>query len=161
MPYPKLRTLAEIFSQLYASLQDHLPNAARCPERVRLAGGDFSAGDYKAIISRCDLVVAERMHAAIAGLSTGVPTLLIGYSIKAEGILTDLLGAALTKSAALISIQDFLAPGAGLSRVEAAWHGRAELASALQASLPGMKSKSRQAYEHILRAIASAPAARP
>ena len=58
--------------------------------------------------------------AAIAGLSTGVPTLVIGYSIKAEGILTDLLGTDLTKNAALISIQDFLAPGAGLARVQAA-----------------------------------------
>lgn len=121
--------------------------------RVRLAGGDFGAGDYKAIISRCDFVVAERMHAAIAGLSTGVPTLVIGYSIKAEGILTDLLGPDLTKSAALISIQDFLAPGAGLARVQAAWQARPALADALAASLPGMKDKSRLAYEYIKKAM--------
>ena len=37
-------------------------------------------------------------------------------TIKAEGILTDLLGTDLAKNAALISIQDFLAPGAGLAR---------------------------------------------
>ncbi len=120
--------------------------------RVRLAGGDFSAGDYKAIISRCDLVVAERMHAAIAGLSTGVPTLVIGYSIKAEGILTDLLGADMTKQSALISIQDFIAPGAGLARVQAAWSARDAMAATLKSSLPAMKEKSRTAYDHIVKA---------
>lgn len=122
--------------------------------RVRLAGGDFSASDYKAIISRCDFVVAERMHAALAGLSTGVPTLVIGYSIKAEGILTDLLGQELTQQSALISIQDFLAPGAGLARVQAAWASRAELASHLGLALPTMKARSASAYDPIVQAVA-------
>ena len=121
--------------------------------RVRLAGGDFSASDYKAIISRCDFVVAERMHAALAGLSTGVPTLVIGYSIKAEGILTDLLGAELTQQSALISIQDFLAPGAGLARVQAAWASRAELAATLTTALITMKSRSASAYDPIVQAV--------
>ena len=121
--------------------------------RVRLAGGDFGASEFKAIISRCDFVVAERMHAAIAGLSTGVPTLVIGYSIKAEGILTDLLGAELTQQSALISIQDFLAPGAGLARVQAAWASRAELASRLTTALRTMKARSASAYDPIVRAM--------
>ena len=120
---------------------------------VRLAGGDFSAGDYKAIISRCDFVVAERMHAAIAGLSTGVPTLVIGYSIKAEGILTDLLGAELAKHSALISIQDFLAPGAGLARVQNAWQARPEIAQVLAGRIPVMKARSQAAYDWIMKAM--------
>jgi len=124
--------------------------------RVRLAGGDFSASDYKAIISRCDLVVAERMHAAIAGLSTGVPTLVIGYSIKAEGILNDLLGKELTQNAALISIKDFLAPGAGLARVQSAWQNRQAIADALATALPDARERSRQAYDPIV-AAATAP----
>ncbi len=129
--------------------------------RVRLAGGDFSAGDYKAIISRCDLVVAERMHAAIAGLSTGVPTLVIGYSIKAEGILTDLLGPELTKESALISVQDFLAPGAGLARVQAAWQNREALAQGLAGSLPATRDRSREAHDIIARIVSRAPAPTP
>lgn len=121
--------------------------------RVRLAGGDFSASDFKAIISRCDFVVAERMHAALAGLSTGVPTLVIGYSIKAEGILTDLLGAELTQQSALISIQDFLATGAGLARVQAAWASRAVLAETLRTALLPMKARSASAYDPIVQAV--------
>lgn len=123
---------------------------------VRLAGGDFSAGDYKAIISRCDFVVAERMHAAIAGLSTGVPTLVIGYSIKAEGILTDLLGASLTKERALISVQDFLAPGAGLAQVQAMWAGRQSIAEALAANLPATRERSRKAH-YLIQKICEDP----
>ena len=122
--------------------------------RVRVAGGDFSAGEYKAIISRCDLVIAERMHAALAGLSSGRPTLVIGYSIKAEGILTDLLGAEVTKNAALISIQDFLAPGAGLARVKAAWEARGTLAAGLAATVPEAKLRAAQAYDCIVEAAA-------
>lgn len=114
--------------------------------RVRLAGGDLSASEYKAIISRCDFVVAERMHAALAGLSTEVPTLVIGYSIKAEGILTDLLGAETTRDKALISIQDFLAPGAGLARVQAAWAAKDYLAKRLAASVPAARDRARQAH---------------
>lgn len=120
---------------------------------VILAGGDFSASEYKAIISRCDFVVAERMHAALAGLSTGVPTLVIGYSIKAEGILTDLLGADTTKEKALISIQDFLNPGAGLARVKAAWAARAELAEKLAATVAGSRDRARQAHALIAKVI--------
>ena len=120
---------------------------------VRLAGGDLSAGDFKAIVSRCDFVVAERMHAAIAGLSTGVPTLVIGYSIKAEGILTDLLGATLMGSSALISIKDFIAPGAGVARVQTAWAARESLAGALQSSLPVARQRSKAAYDAILQCI--------
>ncbi len=120
--------------------------------RVVLAGGDFSASEYKAIISRCDFVVAERMHAALAGLSTGVPTLVISYSIKAEGILTDLLGGEVTKAKALISIQDFIAPGAGLARVQTSWEARSEIAQRLAATVPGARDRAKRAHELIAKA---------
>lgn len=119
------------------------------PDRVRLAGGDHGASEFKAIISRCDFVVAERMHAALAGLSTGVPTLVIGYSIKAEGILTDLLGAQLTKEKSLISVQNFIAPGSGLAAVKSAWSARKTLATSLAASVPVARAKASAAHDLI------------
>ena len=42
--------------------------------------------------SRCRFLIAARTHASIAGYSTGVPTLVVGYSVKAEGIAKDLFG---------------------------------------------------------------------
>lgn len=59
-------------------------------ERVTLISDQMSAGQYKYIISKARFGVFARTHAAIAGYSTLVPTLAIGYSIKAKGIASDL-----------------------------------------------------------------------
>lgn len=53
---------------------------------------DSDAESLKGYISRCRFLVAARTHASIAGYSTGVPTLVVGYSVKAKGIATDLFG---------------------------------------------------------------------
>src|SRR5262249_25954235 len=60
--------------------------------RVRLASGELSAGDFKGLIQGSRYLIGERMHACIAGLSTAVPTIALGYSVKAQGIMEDLLG---------------------------------------------------------------------
>ena len=46
----------------------------------------------KGYISRCELFIGARTHATIAAYSTGVPTLVLGYSVKARGIAKDLFG---------------------------------------------------------------------
>lgn len=48
------------------------------------------AAEYKYIISKARFCVAARTHACIAGYSSAVPTLAIGYSCKALGIAQDL-----------------------------------------------------------------------
>lgn len=115
--------------------------------RVRLAGGDLSAAGFKAILSRCDLVIAERMHASIAALSSGVPVLTIGYSVKAEGILSDLLGGEITRSQALISIRDFLVPGAATTRVQETWRSRHALTALLRTALPQAVRRAAAAFD--------------
>jgi colanic acid/amylovoran biosynthesis protein len=117
---------------------------------VKVAAGDLSSRDFKAVLSRCDFAVVERMHAGIACLSTGVPVLTVGYSIKAEGILTDLLGAGLTRALALISIRDFLQPGRAAARVKEAWDRRAEIAAALIETLPEARARAVRAYDPIV-----------
>ena len=61
-------------------------------ERVGLVGGEYSATQYKSIISRCEAFIGARTHATIAAYSTCVPTLVIGYSIKSKGIAKDIFG---------------------------------------------------------------------
>ena len=46
----------------------------------------------KGYISRCELFIGARTHATIAAYSTIVPTVVLGYSIKARGIARDLFG---------------------------------------------------------------------
>lgn len=53
---------------------------------------DHNAEELKGYIARCRFLVAARTHASIAAYSTQVPTLVIGYSVKARGIARDLFG---------------------------------------------------------------------
>ena len=46
----------------------------------------------KGYIARMKALVTARTHASIAGYSSCVPTLVIGYSVKARGIARDLFG---------------------------------------------------------------------
>lgn len=53
---------------------------------------DHNAEELKGFIARCRFLVAARTHASIAAYSSGIPTLVIGYSIKSRGIAKDLFG---------------------------------------------------------------------
>lgn len=53
---------------------------------------DHTAPELKYIISKCDFFVGARTHATIAAYSNCVPTLVVGYSVKARGIARDLFG---------------------------------------------------------------------
>ena len=52
----------------------------------------MDAPSLKSYISHLDFLVTARTHASIAAYSTGVPTLVLGYSIKSRGIAFDLFG---------------------------------------------------------------------
>lgn len=53
---------------------------------------DHNATQLKGFIARCRLFIGARTHATIAAYSSCVPTLVIGYSVKARGIARDLFG---------------------------------------------------------------------
>lgn len=53
---------------------------------------DCNCQELKGFISRCAIFIGARTHATIAAYSSYVPTLVIGYSVKARGIAQDLFG---------------------------------------------------------------------
>lgn len=53
---------------------------------------DHNCMQQKFIISKCKRFVGARTHSTIAAYSTCVPTLVVGYSVKAKGIAKDLFG---------------------------------------------------------------------
>lgn len=66
---------------------------ARFADRGRVVMiGDGNASELKGYIARCRFMVAARTHASIAAYSQGVPTLVVGYSVKARGIARDIFG---------------------------------------------------------------------
>ena len=59
-------------------------------DKVYLEEGDYDCCELKYIISKSKIVVTARTHASIAAYSQSIPTLVIGYSVKARGIAKDL-----------------------------------------------------------------------
>ena len=53
---------------------------------------DASCEQLKGYIARCRFFIGARTHATIAAYSSLVPTLVVGYSVKARGIALDLFG---------------------------------------------------------------------
>ncbi|MBU2941222.1 polysaccharide pyruvyl transferase family protein [Shimia thalassica] len=58
-------------------------------DRTATLPQDYTAPELKATISRMDWFAGARMHATIAGFSSGVPTLGLGYSDKAAGVFEE------------------------------------------------------------------------
>ena len=52
----------------------------------------LTATQLKGYIARLSALITARTHASVAAYSTCVPTLVIGYSVKARGIARDLFG---------------------------------------------------------------------
>lgn len=61
-------------------------------ERITVISEDFNCMQLKDIISKCSLFIGCRTHSTIAAYSTCVPTLVVGYSVKAQGIAKDIFG---------------------------------------------------------------------
>lgn len=53
---------------------------------------DHKAEELKGYISRCRFFIGARTHSTIAAYSSCVPTLVVGYSIKANGLAKDIFG---------------------------------------------------------------------
>lgn len=62
------------------------------PEKCIIVDYKYTAPEYKYIISKCRFFIGARTHATIAAYSSCVPTLVIGYSVKARGIAKDIFG---------------------------------------------------------------------
>jgi colanic acid/amylovoran biosynthesis protein len=108
----------------------------RDKERVRPILTDYPTQDMKGIVSAMDLFVGVRMHANIAALSSGVPTVSLAYSHKAPGIMS-MLG----QDKWVLDIHRF--GEEDLARtVEAAWAARTATREKLRSILPGVRREA-------------------
>lgn len=73
-------------------------------ERVLIVDQSYNCMQLKDIIARCSLFIGCRTHSTIAAYSSGVPTLVVGYSIKARGICNDIFG---REDGLLIDVRNF------------------------------------------------------
>ena len=62
---------------------------SRC---IEILPPDLNAKQYKGYIANTRFFIGARTHATIAAYSNGVPTAVLGYSVKSRGIAKDLFG---------------------------------------------------------------------
>lgn len=58
----------------------------RKKEKVLFVNDEFSAGELKALLGKCDLVVSANLHSTILGASMGVPFFVLSSSSKFEAL---------------------------------------------------------------------------
>lgn len=125
------------------------------PRVVILDDSSFGSSDFKVALAASEFVVAERTHGAIGAMSMGVPTLSIGYSIKAEGILRQLIRDESLFAKTLVPVDRFTPTNAGRIVAEA-WEIREAFAQELAVNLPAAKAKAQMNYE-VMRALIGGP----
>jgi polysaccharide pyruvyl transferase WcaK-like protein len=61
-------------------------NCSKYKEKIHLVNRKYNQNEIKGIIKRCDFFIGTRMHACIAAISQGIPTVGVAYSKKFKGI---------------------------------------------------------------------------
>lgn len=128
---------------LAQELQEKLHHDQRV---VVMQDADLGAHDFKAVLAGAEFAVAERTHGAIGAMSAGVPVLSIGYSIKSEGILRELVADEALLKLSLVPAEMFT-PQHAAGIVARAWDARERFAQELAQSLPEAKRRARLNYE--------------
>ena len=111
--------------------------------RIKLID-DANAERLKGVISKCRFMVAARTHASIAAYSTCVPTLVVGYSVKAKGIAKDIFG---SYEDYVLPVQDLKTPNDLTDKFRWIMDHEDEIRTHLQEFMPGYIAKAWEAGE--------------
>lgn len=117
------------------------------PEEKRIITfPEMGCRELKGIISKCRFFIGARTHATIAAYSSCVPTLVVGYSVKARGIARDIFG---TEDGYVLPVQELQAE----SDLTDAFLGIAkrekEIKEHLQSVMPGYTAKALSAENFV------------
>lgn len=104
-----------------------------------------SSVEFKSVLKGSVFCIAERTHGAIGAMSSNVPTLSVGYSIKARGILQLLLEDPELFSTLHLPVEKFTAENAE-AVVAAAWDARDRFAEELSRTLPETRARAKDNY---------------
>lgn len=111
---------------------------------------DCDSTTLKGYISKCSMFIGARTHATIAAYSTCVPTLVIGYSVKAKGIAKDLFG---TYENYVIPVQTLKEKEDLINAFEWLKEHKDEMKEHLTKIMPEYKERAMKAGEEIHRLI--------
>ena len=109
---------------------------------------DMSCQKLKYIISQCRAFIGARTHATIAAYSSCVPTLVVGYSVKARGIARDLFG---TEEHYVLPVQTLEKPEELIQAYDWTMEREQEIRNGLKAMMPEYSSRAKEAGDEIRR----------
>ena len=118
--------------------------------RVCLIDKPYNAMELKGIISQCRFMVAARTHASIAAYSTQVPTLVIGYSVKARGIARDIFG---TEEGYVLPVQGLKEQDEVTRAFVNLMANEAKIRAHYKEFMPGYIAKAYQAAEEVKKLL--------
>lgn len=104
----------------------------------------------KGYISRCRFFIGARTHSTIAAYSTYVPTLVVGYSIKAKGIAKDIFG---TYENYVIPVQNLKNKDDLLKSFKWLADRESSIKDYMNKFIPSYKEKSLDATKELLKII--------
>lgn len=109
---------------------------------------DATCEELKGYIARCRMFIGARTHATIAAYSSCVPTLVVGYSVKAKGIAKDLFG---TYDNYVIPVQQLQSVDALIDAYEWMSDYEEDMKKHLEEVMPDYVSKALKTGEEIER----------
>lgn len=107
---------------------------------------DGTCEELKGDIARCRMFIGARTHATIAAYSSAVPTLVVGYSVKAKGIAKDLFG---TYENYVLPVQQLQEPGQLIDAFRWLLQEEASIRNHLEQVLPDYISCAEKAGEKL------------
>ncbi len=116
--------------------------------RVLLLDPALTAPQLKGYIAQMRCLIAARTHATIAAYATGVPTLVLGYSVKARGIARDLYG---EETGHVLPVQELASAAELTSAFDALLKREEAEREALREALPGQLALARAAVDTLIK----------
>ena len=123
--------------------------------RVTIAPSGLDVRQLKWLISHCDWFCGTRMHSTIAGLSSGVPTTAVAYSIKTEGVF------------ASCGCEDQVVDARQMSTEQAvdqlwhSWLNREAIGRRLRTALPTTTDRAEQVFDELVAHCVDAASSQP
>ena len=109
---------------------------------------DCNCMELKGYISLCSLFVGARTHSVIAAYSSCVPTLAVGYSIKAKGIAKDIFG---SYEQYVTSVEDMKEPMVLTNAYKKISESSADIEVYLKEKMPVYKQKAAVAAGELMQ----------
>ena len=112
--------------------------------------GDYRPEELKGVIAACDVFLGARMHANIAALSSGIPTVAMAYSHKTPGIMAEFGMESLVIPAASLTVESLVA---ALSR---AYRDRSSISAELATRMESVRERARRNLSDLTRLVDAA-----